>query len=174
MYLKVVHCCSLHVSRLTTNLASIQMPGLGRCNQPAGLLKMHFVLGLVMAMSTFAAALWNYSDFEAGCLAFQPERSIWNSTRTQLQFVPAGTNLTFPDHDITCNRNSQVVSVDLCRIALSVPTSNRSSITLELWLPETWSGRTLATGNGGIDGCTFFRYIYIYIYIGPTSRNAKF
>lgn len=108
--------------------------------------------GSTLALAAVAAAAGNQS-FEAGCLAFRPETTVWNSTRTQLEFVPAGTTLTFPDNDASCNRKSQVVSVDLCRIALSVPTSNRSSITLELWLPETWTGRTLATGNGGIDGC---------------------
>jgi hypothetical protein len=46
-----------------------------------------------------------------------------------------------------------VVFADLCRIALSIPTSNRSSITFEAWLPRNWTGRFLGTGNGGIDGC---------------------
>lgn len=104
------------------------------------------------AFATIAAAHCNQT-FEATCLSFTPEASVWNSTRTQLQYVPAGTNLTFPGNDATCSRNSQVVAVDLCRVALSIPTSNRSSITLELWLPSNWTGRTLATGNGGIDGC---------------------
>ncbi|KAI1860242.1 uncharacterized protein JN550_011620 [Neoarthrinium moseri] len=107
---------------------------------------------LLFAALAQAAAISDHS-FEAQCLSFRPEASVLNSTRTQLQFVAAGTNLTFPDNDPTCNRNSQVVGTDLCRIALSIPTSSRSSITLELWLPETWTGRTLATGNGGIDGC---------------------
>lgn len=87
------------------------------------------------------------------CLAFTPEAYIANSTRQVLEYVPAGTNLTFPDNDPTCARPSQVVSADLCRIALLIPTSNRSSITFEMWLPVQWSGRFLGTGNGGIDGC---------------------
>lgn len=108
---------------------------------------------VVLALTTIAAACWNQT-FEAACLASMPETSIWNSTRTQLQYVAAGTNLTFPDRDATCNRNSQVVSVDLCRVALFIPISTKSSITLGLWLQSNWTGRTLATGNGGIDGCT--------------------
>jgi hypothetical protein len=91
--------------------------------------------------------------FETRCLSFKPESYVFNSTRTQLQYVRAGTNLTFPGNDETCARASQVVSVDLCRVALSIPTSGRSSITFEMWLPKDWSGRFLATGNGGIDGC---------------------
>lgn len=93
------------------------------------------------------------NDFEKKCLAFTPEAYISNSTRQVLDYVPAGTTLMFPDNDPTCARPSQVVSVDLCRVALSIPTSNRSSITFEMWLPADWSGRFLGTGNGGIDGC---------------------
>jgi hypothetical protein len=93
------------------------------------------------------------APFQHRCQSFTPAAHIYNSTREVVAFVPAGTNLTFPGNDPSCARPSQVVAVDLCRIALSIPTSKRSSITFELWLPEQWSGRFLGTGNGGIDGC---------------------
>ncbi len=93
------------------------------------------------------------SDFEIKCLSFTPEVHIGNSTRQVLEYVSAGVNLSFPYNDPTCARPSQVVSANLCRIALEISTSQRSRVTFELWLPETWSGRILGTGNGGIDGC---------------------
>lgn len=43
--------------------------------------------------------------------------------------------------------------INTCRLRLQVPTSPRSGFTLEAWFPETWSGRFLATGNGGLSGC---------------------
>jgi hypothetical protein len=92
-------------------------------------------------------------EFRQRCLCFAPEQYIHNSTRTVLSYVPANTTLLFPDNDATCARPNQTVSVDICRIALSIPTSNRSSITFEMWLPRNWTGRFLGTGNGGIDGC---------------------
>ena len=92
-------------------------------------------------------------SFEEKCLSFTPEAHIQNSTRKVLTYIAAGTNLTFPDNVTSCNRTSQVVAKSLCRVALSIPTSNRSSFSFELWLPENWSGRFLATGNGGVDGC---------------------
>lgn len=95
------------------------------------------------------------NKFEKRCLSFTPELYISNSTRHVLEYVPAGTNLLFPDNDPTCARPSQIVSVDLCRVALSIPTSERSSFTFEMWLPVRWSGRLLGTGNGGIDGCPY-------------------
>ncbi|QKX58423.1 uncharacterized protein TRUGW13939_05545 [Talaromyces rugulosus] len=106
-----------------------------------------------LALAFLPLATASSDSFRANCLALRPESYIQNSTRTVLEYVPAGTNLTFPDNDATCSRASQVVSSDVCRMALSIPTSNRSSITFEAWLPRDWTGRFLGTGNGGIDGC---------------------
>jgi hypothetical protein len=93
------------------------------------------------------------TTFEHQCLAFTPEQIVPNATRRTVEHVPKNTTLAFPKNDATCNRAKQVVSSNLCRIALSIQTSSESSIVFEAWLPERWSGRFLATGNGGIDGC---------------------
>lgn len=92
-------------------------------------------------------------SFEQQCLSLNPDALASGSTLEELEFVQKGRNLTFPDNDPSCNRPSQVIAVDLCRIALSIPTSNRSGFTFELWLPQQWTGRFLGTGNGGLDGC---------------------
>lgn len=102
---------------------------------------------------TFFCLAKAIDTFEQQCSSFKPQTYIHNSTLQILEYVPAGTNLTFSYNVDSCNRGSQVVSVDICRIALTIPTSNRSSITYEQWLPRNWTGRFLATGNGGIDGC---------------------
>ncbi|KAL0263212.1 hypothetical protein SLS55_002190 [Diplodia seriata] len=105
-------------------------------------------------LASLAAAATNDTDpFQQSCLSFQPQKHVYNATLTAREFVPANTTLTFPDNDATCSRESQLVSADVCRIALSIPTSDKSSITYEMWLPREWTGRFLATGNGGIDGC---------------------
>lgn len=93
------------------------------------------------------------SSFEEKCLAFRPEEIIPGSTRNVLEYVAANTTLTFPDNAASCNRGKQAVAANLCRMALSIQTTRVSNITFEAWLPEMWSGRFLATGNGGIDGC---------------------
>ncbi|EOA90253.1 uncharacterized protein SETTUDRAFT_103261 [Exserohilum turcica Et28A] len=110
-----------------------------------------FLLLLLLPLARIAAT--SSDAFRERCLAFQPQEYSENATLNVLQHVAAGTNLTFPDNDASCNRASQVVSVDLCRIALEITTSPTSKITFEAWLPEDWSGRFLATGNGGVDGC---------------------
>ncbi|KAF2742817.1 tannase and feruloyl esterase [Sporormia fimetaria CBS 119925] len=114
------------------------------------------MFGTVLALALFGTALVTGTQeeaFQKKCLSFKPESLVKGATRNVLEFVPAGTILSFPDNDPTCNRGSQLVSRDLCRIALNIETSGSSSITFEAWLPDDWSGRFLATGNGGIDGC---------------------
>lgn len=112
-----------------------------------------FRLALLAAACIPAWPVEAADEFQQRCLSLQPEKYIFNSTRQVLEYVPAGNNLSFPCNVQSCARPSQVVFADLCRIALSIPTSNRSSITFEAWLPRNWTGRFLGTGNGGIDGC---------------------
>src|SRR6266536_4565210 len=103
-------------------------------------------LGQFLPLSVLIPIAVTAKSFETRCLSFTPQEYVNNSTLQVLSFVPKGINLTFPDNDATCARPYQVMAVDVWRVALSIPTSNRSSITYELWLPSTWSGRILATG----------------------------
>ena len=96
-----------------------------------------------------------HKSFRDRCLAFNPEKHVRNSTRTRLEFISAGTTLDLDDNVPSCGRTSQAIQGDLCRVALQIPTSKRSSISFEIWLPENWDDkkRFVATGNGGVDGC---------------------
>jgi len=66
--------------------------------------------------------------------------------------LTAGTNFT-ASADPTCFQPSYINSVDVCRVAGVVNTSSTSSVTFEMWLPDTWYGRVLTAGNGGLGGC---------------------
>lgn len=131
---------------------------------------LHFLfssLSLILSVSA--------DTFAQTCLAFTPESHIHNSTRLVLEYVLSGTNLTFPSNDPSCLRPSQLVYTDLCRVALTIPTSNRSSVNFEMWLPRNWTGRYLATGNGGIDGCTKYEdmaYTTQYGFATTGSNNG--
>ncbi|KAF3481130.1 ferulic acid esterase [Arthroderma uncinatum] len=104
------------------------------------------VLLLLLSTSLLAASLPVEERCNAEILKLPGARAI--------EFIPAGTNLTFPSNDPSCNRPSQVVAVDICRVALHASTSSRSGVHFEVWLPMNWQRqRFLATGNGGIDGC---------------------
>ena len=112
-------------------------------------------LAFLIAACTWPAARAANEEptFEENCLAFKPQSYIFNSTLRILEYVPSGTNLALTGTDSTCSRTNQTTANNLCRVALTIPTSNRSSIIYEHWFPEVWSGRYLATGNGGTDGC---------------------
>jgi feruloyl esterase len=93
------------------------------------------------------------ANFSTACLEFEPLKCVSNATLNVHEFVAAGTTIQFPGTDSSCGTTNQTVSVDICRIALNVSTSDRSGIIFESWMPRSWTGRLLATGNGGIDGC---------------------
>ncbi|KPI42761.1 putative feruloyl esterase B-2 [Cyphellophora attinorum] len=95
------------------------------------------------------------SSFEAACRAFDPTSHLNNATLRLHEYLPANTTILLPGIDPSCSRYNQTFTAEACRFALTIPTSNRSSFIYEMILPNTttWSGRYMATGNGGIDGC---------------------
>lgn len=63
--------------------------------------------------------------------------------------------MALPYRPATCGGpgSSAMLSQDVCRVALRIETSERSGIHFEAWFPAQYSGRVLATGNGGLNGC---------------------
>ncbi|KAF5376170.1 hypothetical protein D9757_009343 [Collybiopsis confluens] len=102
----------------------------------------------------YAANLTNGDlDFVANCSRFSALVDIPGAVTHFTQYVPAGTNLLFPDNHPSCGLTFQSVSSDICRLAMSVPTSSTSEISFEAWFPRNYSGRFLSTGNRGVGGC---------------------
>ena len=108
-----------------------------------------FVLFTYIAASLILSAK---ADFRSDCLSFTPLDYVSDSTLNVLEYYPNGSNIAFPDNNV-CSRPNQTIFANLCRIGLTINTSNQSSVKFEAWYPETWTGRFLATGNGGTDGC---------------------
>jgi feruloyl esterase len=108
-------------------------------------------------VSALSVLQWTIAatSFHESCLAFNATSLLANSTLRLHEYVPANTTIPLNGMSPTCSRSSQLFSVEACRVALTVPTTNRSSVIVELFLPHNndWTGRYLATGNGGIDGC---------------------
>jgi hypothetical protein len=105
--------------------------------------------GLITA--TFAGHEKATAAFEERCRSLPNFLNIPNTNLT--------TTLKFPNADPSCGRDTQNVTVDLCRVITQVATSARSGIRMEAWLPVDWSGRCLSTGNGGLGGCIQFEDI---------------
>ena len=91
--------------------------------------------------------------FEHKCLSFKPQDM---DLKVELvQYIPQGASATLSYRDVTCGGPGQspIVSQNICRVAMHMKTSDRSGIHFEVWLPERWEDRFLATGNGGLNGC---------------------
>ncbi|KAK2012842.1 tannase and feruloyl esterase [Colletotrichum eremochloae] len=111
------------------------------------------VLPLFVILGLGAPAL---AAFQDDCLALTPEAAVANSTGKTLEFVTSGTKLSFPEQDASCNRASQVVRADVCRVAMNITTSDRSEVAAEVWMPKDWNGRLVTVAGGGLDGCIHY------------------
>ena len=98
-------------------------------------------------------ALASQDAFQSKCAKFGDQIDIPNVKVNFAEYVPGNTNLSLVDNPPSCGASNQAVSVDLCRVAMAVSTSNSSEITLEAWFPREYKGRFLSTGNGGVSGC---------------------
>jgi len=106
---------------------------------------------LLLALGRVALA--SQDAFQTKCIHFADKIDIPDVKVNFAEYVQGGTNLSLPDNAPSCGAASQSVTVDLCRVAMAVKTSNSSEITLEAWFPREYKGRFLSTGNGGLSGC---------------------
>ncbi|KAI8265991.1 putative feruloyl esterase [Colletotrichum sp. SAR11_239] len=109
-----------------------------------------FAAQAIGAMATLANS---QADFQHYCESFNASTFSISGVSFTSTYIPAGTELQLNEVDATCGIFTQAVSVNLCRVVGKVPTSDGSGFWFEAWLPEDWSGRFLATGNGGLGGC---------------------
>ncbi|KAJ7087920.1 tannase and feruloyl esterase [Mycena belliarum] len=89
-------------------------------------------------------------DPSARCLALQQSLQLENTTVLDVAYIPAPTNVSTPG---SCQSTAPVTSAPLCRVQFVINTTSTSAVHAEAWLPDTWFGRFLATGNGGLGGC---------------------
>lgn len=102
---------------------------------PAGLMQaLCFVVTLTVGpVSASGNSTGNSTGaFDTDCTAFaetlRATPDLANATIWFTEPVAAGTNISLPDYDATCGVQYQVVNVDLCRVAMFVPTSATSNI----------------------------------------------
>lgn len=113
-----------------------------------------FTLFALAILSLKAGCTSASASFQSQCISFDPTSvGLTNATVTEHAYVESRTNLSLPDNDPSCSSTSQVVPVNLCRVALHIATSGSSGVVAEIWLPESWNGRLVTTGNGGLGGC---------------------
>lgn len=117
--------------------------------------EMESLLFLFAILTALSSAQNTVSNPHKACSSIANTFSYPNVKVNFASYIPAATNLSLPDNGevALCADPSQIVPVDLCRVAMFVKTSARSNLTMEAWLPTNWTGRFLSTGNGGLDGC---------------------
>jgi feruloyl esterase len=97
-----------------------------------GILPLCFADGILYEKRDFI-----FSDPSSACSQLGASIAIENVTVNFVNFVPAGTNLSFTqDFGLAdCGYPNALVTSDMCRV------------------PINWTGRFLSTGNGGESGC---------------------
>ncbi|KAH8660382.1 Tannase/feruloyl esterase [Xylariales sp. PMI_506] len=118
------------------------------------------------------------TGFEERCAAFATSLNIPDVTVKFTEFHAAGSNVSLPDMDMSCPRDTgmalwQMIFADTCRLALHVTTSPSSNITLEVWLPKSWTGRFLSGGTGGLSGCIQYIDLAYGTYLGFASVSSN-
>ncbi|KNZ71379.1 putative feruloyl esterase B [Termitomyces sp. J132] len=72
-----------------------------------------------------------------------------NTTILSAGHVSGPVNVSTPG---SC-QSQALVSSSLCRVQFVINTTSTSAVHAEAWLPDTWFGRFLGLGNGGLGGC---------------------
>ncbi|KAJ6509589.1 tannase and feruloyl esterase [Mycena vulgaris] len=84
------------------------------------------------------------------CLALKHSLHLENTTILNVTYVAAPTNVSTPG---VCQSSAPVSTAPLCRVQFIINTTATSAVHAETWLPDTWFGRFLGLGNGGLGGC---------------------
>ncbi|KAK7019725.1 Feruloyl esterase [Paramarasmius palmivorus] len=101
----------------------------------------------------------NQGDFVTRCTTFAAEANIPKATIYFSEYIPAGTTIPLTDNDPSCFLTEWKVSTDICRVGMSVKTSETSEMSVEGWLPSDYTGRFLTTTNRGMGGCILYNEV---------------
>ena len=105
------------------------------------------------------------------CISFTSS-SFENTTITNAFYQEAGTN--FSTSDSVCGTPlSNLSHANVCRIQGFINTTSESSLKFEAWLPDTWYGRFIRLGNGGLDGCMTYRFSPLFCVYANTWICTK-
>ncbi|KAJ7137062.1 tannase and feruloyl esterase [Mycena epipterygia] len=99
---------------------------------------------------TSAAAAQSQTDWHTNCLSLKTNLHLGNTTILNTTYIAAPTNITTPG---ICQSTAPVTSAPLCRVQFVINTTSSSAVHAEAWLPDTWYGRFLEVGDGGLGGC---------------------
>ena len=88
-------------------------------------------------------------DRVAQCNALKDTLSLENTTILDVEYITGPANISTPG---SC-QSVALASSSVCRVYFVINTTSTSAVHAEAWLPDTWFGRFLGLGNGGLGGC---------------------
>ncbi|KAL5455288.1 hypothetical protein PMIN06_004522 [Paraphaeosphaeria minitans] len=103
---------------------------------------MKLTLVSVLAVLQSTAAAEDGTSFRESCLGFNATFFLTNSTLCLHEYVPANATIPLNRMDPTCSWADQLFSVEACRIALTILTTKRSLVIVEVFLlrNDAWTG----------------------------------
>ncbi|KAJ7848318.1 tannase and feruloyl esterase [Mycena leptocephala] len=97
-----------------------------------------------------AASSQDHTDWKTNCLSLKKNLHLENTKILNTTYIAKSQNITTPG---ICRSTAPVNSAPLCRVQFVINTTSSSAVHAEAWLPDTWYGRFLVAGNGGLGGC---------------------
>lgn len=120
------------------------------------------ILPILLAATALLPTIYaSASVGQSACLALRDSLHLENTTILNVTYIPAATAVSTPG---SCQSTAQVSAAPLCRVYFVINTMSTSAVHAEAWLPDTWFGRFLGLGNGGLGGCAWFTPL------NPTAR----
>ena len=93
-----------------------------------------------------------------------------NTTILSATHLATASNIITPG---SC-QSTATTSVALCRVFFVINTTATSAVHAEAWLPDTYFGRFLTVGNGGLGGCMFFFWTsHLFLTAYPSSFKVS-
>ncbi|KAJ7112031.1 tannase and feruloyl esterase [Mycena crocata] len=105
---------------------------------------------VLLFLSTYALAAAGTAQQKDNCLSFGTDLRIENTTILSAAYITTPSKISTPG---ICQSSASVTSAPLCRVQFVINTTSTSAVHGEAWLPDTWYGRFLGVGNGGLGGC---------------------
>jgi feruloyl esterase len=98
-----------------------------------------------------------------------------NTTVVSVERLSKGRIIPLPNTVSSCGGPGLTANAtnDICRVVVNVSSAPGSSIRFDAWLPDTWNGRFLATGNGGIGGCIDYNGLQIGAQLGFATLGTN-
>ncbi|KAJ6529801.1 tannase and feruloyl esterase [Mycena capillaripes] len=105
---------------------------------------------LTTATTILLPAFGRAADLSAKCLALKRTLQLENTTILNVAYLEAPATVSTAG---SCQSSAAVSAGPLCRVYFVTNTTSTSAVHGEAWLPDTWYGRFLGLGNGGLNGC---------------------